>query len=516
VAAAVALFPGGPALAQGEPLRLSMGEVAALTLRNNLSVRTSYLDRVLEKFSLEQAEAKYVPSVNIDGSANLEAIEKTKRMYDDSKDASSTTREVGATASVEQMIPTGATLSFSWENTYADTTSRTLTGSSTAGVVSSSSSSVGGKTGWNLELSQPLLKGAGWDYNMASVRLARISERRNILSLRDSLGSLIVEGINYFFTFVQAKENLEIQTQALERSQRLLEINRLKLKLGRMSQSDVTQAEADVASQELSLEQSRNDFDDARRNLLNHLNLDPNLMVMPVKEQVREVHPELDSCLAAAEDNNYSYLDKVFAVREAEINAMMVENERKWDLSVVGGVGQSFSRDEAGPTSEDTEVRAGLEFSAPINLWGGDYLSRKQLLLQAAADKRRAAIQLKKAETDLQTSVANAVRNVNMRHRFIDLARRNTELKQAQLNNENIKLMAGRTTNFEVVSYQDQLIQAQQDEVSNTISYLQALLDLDQILGTTMETWKVEFKHEDKALERELDDEIRPNLWTWW
>jgi len=52
--------------------------------------------------------------------------------------------------------------------------------------------------------------------------------------------------------------------------------------------------------------------------------------------------------------------------------------------------------------------------------------------------------------------------------------------------------------------------------VASIISYLQSLLELDQILGTTMDTWKVEFMHDDKKLEKELNDEVRPLTWTWW
>ncbi len=503
--------------ATGGVIKLSMGEVVALTLRNNLSVRTTYLSRVLEKFSLEKAEAKYEPTVNIDGSVNLEAVKKNKRMRGHSKDASDTTQEAGAKATVEQKVPTGATLTFTWDNTYKDNSSGSLAYDSTAGDVSRTNTKSGGNTSsWSVDLVQPLLKGGGIDYNMAFIRLARIQEQRNLLNLRDSLSGLINEGVNYFFTFVQAKKSLEIQEQALERSRRLLEVNRLKMKLGRMSESDVIQAEADEASQELSLEQARNSLDDGRRNLLNHLNLDPNLTVEPLKEGYREIRPELAACMEVAREKNRSYLDKAYAVTEADTKYMMAENERMWDLSLKGGYGESHTNDNPGYSYTDAELRAGLELSAPINLWGADYLSRKEALLQAATDKRRSNIELKKAETDLQTRVANTVRNVNMRLKFIRLSKRNSELKEAQLKNENIKLMAGRSTNFQVVTYQDQLVQAQQDQVLNVISYLQALLELDQLLGTTMDTWQVDFKHDDATLEKELNDEVRPLTWTWW
>ncbi|WP_419785394.1 TolC family protein [Pseudodesulfovibrio sp.] len=509
----------GEALATdgAKTLRMSMADVVSLTLRNNLSVKTSYLDRVLQKFDLEIADDKYVPTVNIDGSLNLDAVQKNRSASGHAKSGSDSTQNAGVNATVKQAIPTGATLTFGWENTYKNDAESSLAYSSTAGdVTRSNTRSDSIQSTLSAELSQPLLKDAGLDYNNASITLAHLQEERNILSLRDSLSALINSGVNYFFSFVQAKENLEIQRQALARSRRLLEINQLKMSLGRMARSDVTQAEADEASQELSLEQAINDYDQARRNLLNHLNLDPNLQIDPAMQGYRELHPKLDECLAVARKRNQDYMNRVFDVDEADIRNMMAENDREWDLSVKAGVGQTNAKENPGRAYRENESHVGLELKAPINLWGADYMDRKQALLATATAKRKARVALNKAETDLQTQVANTVRNVNMRLKFIGLAKRNTELQREQLDNEHVKLMAGRSTNFQVVTYQDQLVQAQQAEVQSIISYLQALLELDQLLGTTMKTWNVEFKHDDEQLEQELNDEVRPLVWSWW
>jgi len=508
---------GGVESPSGPAIRMSMGDVVSLTLRNNLSVKTSYLDRVLEKFSLEKEEAKFQPTVNIDGTANLDAIRKNRSSGGHSKSGSESNQDATVDAKVVQLAPTGATLTFGWENQYTNEATSTLAYSKTAGDVTRANAREDSVTSTlTAEIVQPLLKDAGIDYNMASVKLAEIQEERNVLSLRDNLSLLINQGVNYFFTFVQAKENLEIQRQALDRSRRLLEINRFKMDLGRMSRSDVTQAEADEATQELALEQQLNYYDQARRNLLKHLDMDPNTQIEPAMEGYRELHPKMDQCMAVARRRNQAYLDKVFAVNETEIKYLVAENQRKWDLSVKAGVGQAYGKENPDRAYTDTESHVGLQLDAQVNLWGADYLDRKQTLLDAATQRRRSRVELKQAETTLQTLVANTVRNVNMRLKFISLSKRNTELQKAQLENENSKLMAGRSTNFQVVTYQAQLVQAQQEEVANIISYLQALLELDQVLGTTMRTWKIDFQKDDKQLEKELNDEIRPLVWSWW
>ncbi len=149
---------------------------------------------------------------------------------------------------------------------------------------------------------------------MASIRLARITDKRNILSLRDKLSQLINSASTTIY-FKQNKENLEIQKQALERSERLLEVNQFKQSMGRMSASDVVQAEADVASGRLSLEEARNSLDKSRRDLLNHLEMDPNLVIEPVDDEIRDVEPDYEQCMQVALKNNQTYMDKVFAYR---------------------------------------------------------------------------------------------------------------------------------------------------------------------------------------------------------
>ncbi|NDV22302.1 TolC family protein [Desulfovibrio sp. JC022] len=498
-------------------LTLSMDEVVRLTIRNNSNVATNYLQRVTEKFDLEKAEAKFEPVINIDGSFNAEAFQRNMRISDNGTQTPASKWNAGAKASITQKIPTGGELSFVWDNNYSENSAGTLEYDGDSSVSRTQTYTRESSSKWRIELTQPLLKGAGMDYNMASIRLARITDKLNILTLRDNLSTLISNGLNYYFTFKQAKENLEIQKQALERSERLLEVNKFKQKMGRMSASDVVQAEADVASGRLSLEEALNSLDKARRDLLNHLEMDPGLEIDPIEDDIQDVEPDYERCMQVALKNNQAYMGKVFAVTQSDINAMMTENEREWQLDLKGGYEetQTLKNTYSASTSED-ELSAGIELKAPINLWGDDQLERKKKLLTAKVNKRKARLELKRAETDLQTKVANAVRDVKMRWKMIGLAKKNTELKALQLENENTKLMVGRTTNFEVVSYQNQLVQAQLAETSKHISYIQALLTLDQILGTTMETWHVKFKHDDKQLEEDLNNEIRPLMWTWW
>ncbi len=58
----------------------------------------------------------------------------------------------------------------------------------------------------------------------------------------------------------------------------------------------------------------------------------------------------------------------------------------------------------------------------------------------------------------------------------------------------------GRTTNFQLLRIQNDLVNAQVSELGGVIDYLNSLTDLDQVLGTTLMTWKIEVTRKDDGV----------------
>ena len=61
---------------------------------------------------------------------------------------------------------------------------------------------------------------------------------------------------------------------------------------------------------------------------------------------------------------------------------------------------------------------------------------------------------------------------------------------------------------FQVTSQQDAVVAAQNTELNAIINYLNARTDLEQSLGTTLDTWQ-EFINESELLE--IDDKLKGN-----
>jgi outer membrane protein TolC len=64
-------------------------------------------------------------------------------------------------------------------------------------------------------------------------------------------------------------------------------------------------------------------------------------------------------------------------------------------------------------------------------------------------------------------------------------------LSEKKVEIETEKLKAGRSTNFQLVSFQNDLVNAQNGELAAITTYLNALTSLDRTLGITLDKWGV-------------------------
>lgn len=92
----------------------------------------------------------------------------------------------------------------------------------------------------------------------------------------------------------------------------------------------------------------------------------------------------------------------------------------------------------------------------------------------------------------LQREVINAVRDIEVSWRQLKLAERALELSKRKVNIEREKLGAGRSTNFQVLSYESDLRYAQSTHLDATLDYLDSQSALDHVVGSTLESWGVE------------------------
>ncbi|MCF8032826.1 MAG: TolC family protein [Desulfarculaceae bacterium] len=485
-------LPGG---GTGDTLDMSLPEAVFLAVRGNTDIKNAYLDRVVQKFQLEVAEAKFTPDVTFDANLKRSGSDYSEDQdgFSDTSDTNDT--QVNATASVNQTLPTGAQFTFSWQ--FNKTTGDT-TGSYNSSDDSTSNS-------WQIEMQQPILRGGGIDVNLASVRQARISEQQNILGLKATLISTVTTTIYNYRSFLESVEQIKIALRSLKRAYQLLEENKALISAGRMAKSDLVQSQSNLANQRIAYQQALNQLQQNRLELLRTLNMSKTTKVLPTEGfNMPQDLPTMDQALALAYANQPAYLQAKLVVATSKQDLLLAENNMLWDLNLLVNYNRSITDSDQGGHADQSDWSAGLYLSVPV--YGPTRLSRRSQLLSARSNILKADNSLKQAEENLLIDVDNSLRDLKIKKEQVKLSQEALKLSQQQLSNEQEKLKYGRSSNFQVVSYQLDLANSELTLLSAKVEYLNSLVALDQTLGTTLNTWRIAFKTQRKQAVKKVWD----------
>jgi outer membrane protein TolC len=461
----------------GPRLSLSLADAVFIGLRDNRTVKSAYIDRIAQKFDLFVSEARFRPTAVLTAS--------TEVTRQGSQGGTATT----LTPTASWLIPTGAQFQFSWSRLD----------SRSAGV------DVGTNTG-SLSITQPLLKGAGIAVNMAPVRVARLQEKINRLALKSTVSTTVTTIVVAYRSLLETQQQLVIAQDALDRAKAQLQSNQALIDAGRMAAADLVQTEADIANQQVALlaaEQARNSAQLALLTLL-AMDLHTNVVAAdPLKAE--HVNVDLDHAIAIAQDNRMDLLSARLALEQDRQNLIVARNNRLWSLSVVGSL-QHQTQNGGGALVLDPTTglpvpgtnaplvglpansgSVGLELSIPL----GDFTLRQQEI-QAATTQRSQEVQLADLGQQVEAQVRDAVQGVELTWRQVEAARAAKDLAARTVSLERERQQAGRVSNFEVLSFETDLRAADTQALAASIAYLNALTTLDDQLGTTLDTWKVQ------------------------
>lgn len=443
---------------------LTLPEAVFLALRSNRSIRSQYLQRVADRFALRVSEATFDPRLNIQGGI-------TRSRTGNVNLTQTTLSPVVSIAS-----PTGALFQFGWLGVQSNARGASPNGTGRA----------------TFQVIQPLLAGGGIDYAMAPIRIARIQEVNSQLQLKALVIDQITQTITGYRTLLQAQEQLRISIEALRRARELASVNQALFAAGRLAQVELIQAETSIAQQELSLAGARNQHAAARLALLTLLAVNQSQQIWAVERPAAEsarVDPQ--RAMASASANQPDYLRALLTIEVSRINLDVARNQRLWDVSLVAGTGLASQRAELARTlGALAEVRNDFNIGLQVNIPLGQ-IAREQPEVAATISLRQAQLAVEQARDRLRQQVEDTSRNIDTLRRQAELARRARELAGQQLEAELIKLQAGRSSNFQVVSFQGSLQSAESAELAAIIAYANALSQLDQVLGTTLDTWRI-------------------------
>ena len=441
---------------------MTLGDAVYLGLRNNPAIRSAYLQRVAQKFDLRVAEDVFNPKLTLNS-----YYRTTRGSQDNARNAN-----LAPTSSL--LGEYGTRLSMAW--------TQQLNTANRAGRYRSD--------GLDLAIIQPLMRGAGWDATTAPLRLSRLAEQANRLNLKATVAQTISQIIATYRQLLRAQEQLVIVQEALKRSNTLLDVNKALISAGRMAEFEIVQTEADIATQQLGVEEAQNQLDTSRLALLRLLALD---LSTPVRAtEALEANPmEIDKRQAfnLAQNQQPEYLAALLGSQQADLNLVIAKDSGRWQVDLVTGANQirANTDNNAGRSNNRTwDSYAGVQVQIPI----GD-ISTRQAEVRARVNVEDQEIRITDARQALERSVNDVVRDLGTRWRQYEISQRAVELSRRKIEIEREKLSAGRSTNFQVLSFETDLRNAENAQLNALIAYLNAQTQLDLTLGMTLESWEI-------------------------
>ena len=444
---------------------MTLGDAVYLGLRNNPAIRSAYLQRVAQKFDLRVAEDTFNPKLTLNS------------YYRQSRGSIDNSRNANLAPNATLLGEYGTRLSMAW--------TQQLNTADRAGRYRSD--------GLDLALIQPLMRGAGWDATTAPLRLSRLSEQANRLNLKATVAQTISQIIATYRELLRAQEQLSIVQDALKRSNTLLDVNKALISAGRMAEFEIVQTEADIATQQLGVEEARNQLDTSRLALLRLLALD---LSTPIRaSEALEAKPMIIDKRQAfnlAQTQQPEYLAALLGSQQADLNLVIAKDSGRWQVDLVAGANQvrdaySNSNIDNGNSNNRTwNSYAGVQVQIPI----GD-ISTRQAEVRARVNVEDQEIRITDARQELERNVNDVVRDLGTRWRQYEISQRAVELSRRKVEIEREKLSAGRSTNFQVLSFEADLRNAENAQLNALIAYLNAQTQFDLTLGMTLESWEI-------------------------
>jgi outer membrane protein TolC len=352
----------------------------------------------------------------------------------------------------------------------------------------------------------PLLKGLGRDVNEEALLVARndldISERE---LLRRAELTVKFAGDAYW-DLRAAREATRVANQALKLAQDLFELNKKKVEVGTLAPIEITQAEANVASNVEGTIRARlavkNSEDNLRRVMAVPAD-DPlwQATIVPTETPVSEpVTIDQGQAIATALENRAEIANAREQIDSAKVSEKAAHNGVRHQLNLTADI--NLDRSET-PSTTSFPVAAppipprnvtsilrqspswavGLAYVYPI----GNRAAKSSYAI-AKINTEKSETVLASVSQDVRVEVRTAARAVETGYERVVAARKNVELQTKKLDAEQKKFDNGMSTSFEVFTFQTDLRNAQLSLIQALLDYNKALSELERSKGTLLES----------------------------
>lgn len=429
----------------GKKLELSLADCFALGDRGNLDLAIARLQELLGREDVKIADAFFEPEFFM--SANWQRVKSPAR---NAFQPSSTSKSYGGEIGLRKTIVTGASLEVAFAPNYTDQR-----------VASAFSFPTTVFTGdFTFSVTQPLLRGAWSEYNLADFETARLEESARAEDYERSRQQLLEQVAAAYYELVFRREDYVVRYQSLELSREQLANTEQKIKLGELAPRDRIADQADVAKKEEELIRAENsilDGEDELRRLVLPFREDGawNFVLVPrdalgSDDPAFEL-PVLDEALGIARSSRPDLLAREQRVEAANQQLRKAERDLQPVLDLSGTYRTAAQRDDFPALSGDIfesdfpDYSLRLNFVLPLGNKAAKSRRNKALLEVERSERERHVLRV-----DIEQAVRVELRALATLRKAIAAARESARLAKSDLESEQIKLRLGEGVRIEV------------------------------------------------------------------
>ncbi len=464
-----------------ETLTLSMEAAIAAALDRNFSIRVERFEPAVAGEAVREAQGQYDPVFQ------SQYLYSQNELAGFSRDQESSAIEVG----VSSRLPWGTELGASIRSNDQTTPFDPVTNEFSESI----STSVGSFAG--ITVTQPVLRGFGWDSNHAPVRIAMESSEAAWETFRAQVMDTVEATIASYQNLYFAQQNLRIAERNRDLALQLLKDNQKRVETGAMAPLDIVQAESEAALRDVSVISARAFLGQAMNGLKALIWDDPQsvldleLKILPPREpEAIEVNASRDYGMAMKQLPEY--LASQYGLNIRELQLRQLDRDSLPQLDLVGSAGRRAIRDSLGTSLGDafsegeSSITIGAVFSMPF-----PNRTRSAQKTQAFLRRNQAEVSLQQLEQSIRLELDNAAIQMQADWDRIQAARRARELAEKSLQAEEKKLQVGTSTTFVVLRLQGDLATAEIRETNALTDYRISLARYHRARGSILDLYNI-------------------------
>ena len=490
-----------PDIVLTDTLELSLQDVIANTLKNNVAIAVQEFQSKIRKEEIITQESVFDPTLSAEAKANQDRNLLASAFAQPPKSNANTQR---FDLSFNQKLKTGTEYELRFEN------SRTETNSTFAGLNPQYT------TRFEVNLTQPLLKNFGLDINKSSIYIANNNLDISDFEFKNKVIEVITDAENVYWDLVFSREDLKVQQKSVQRAQDLERRVKAQVEVGTLAPLEILQAKSEVASREEAVIQAHKLIQDNQDNLKNILNIpfdspDGLKEIQPLDSPkfLVEAPVSLKESILTALKKRPDYLAKKRELNNKHIQVKFNENQLYPTLDLVASFGLNgisgdaqavgFPTPSTNPFGGNFGRSQERTFSGDASTWEGGLLF-KYPLGNRDAESRLAVSKLETAQLlmsirDLQKTIVlevrEAARLINTNKKRVQAARVARKLAEEKLSAEEKKFEVGLSTSFNVLEFQTDLATEQSKELQAVVDFNKSNIKLRKVLATTLEKYDI-------------------------